>query len=181
MNIDCRKKSNRGFTMIELLVTVAILAIVTAIGIPGFVEIINDSRLTTNANQLVASLNLARSEAIKRSTKVYVANIGNQGRNWDNGWLIFIDENTNSIFDEDTDTLLKTYPALTNKDTLRVGRNINNWIAYKPSGLYETSTGRLNDSFRLCTVDEDEKVSRAIIVNSIGRARVTKNNVSSCS
>ncbi len=176
MNID----NNKGFTLIELMITIAIIGIVTAIGLPSFKSIMSSSRLTTNANMLVASLNLARSEAIKRNTIVYVANIGSVEQTWENGWNIFIDGNGNKVFDEgdEKDTLLKTYQALNNNYTLRVGGNIKRWLAYKPSGLYTTSTGRIGDSFRLCTMDADKNNSRKITLNNIGRARVGDNDLS---
>ena len=181
MNIYYKKReANKGFTLIELLIVIAILGIVTAIGLPGFKEIMSSSRLTTNANMLVASLNLARSEAIKRNTMVYVANVGSAEQTWENGWNVFIDENGNKTFDSSSDTLLKTYQSLDSNYTLRVGGNIKRWLAYKPNGLYKTSTGRKSDSFRLCTMDADKSNSRKITLNSVGRTQVSKNDVISC-
>ena len=58
--------------MIELIVTMVVAAIVLTLGVPSFRELINNNRLTSGANEFVTALNLARSEAIKRSVRVTV-------------------------------------------------------------------------------------------------------------
>lgn len=61
---------HRGFTLLELIVVVAITAIMVTIGIPSFLDNIRNNRLTTQANTFVGVLNLARSEAIKHGVRV---------------------------------------------------------------------------------------------------------------
>ena len=68
--VPSRAKRIAGFSLIELMVTVAVLAILVAIATPSFTAIINNNRLTSNANELVASLQLARSDAVARNTTV---------------------------------------------------------------------------------------------------------------
>jgi len=74
-----------GFTIIELMVTIGIAAILTAIALPNYREFSQRMIVTDNTNQLVGALNAARSEAVKRGRQVAV--IANGG-NWSAGWQI---------------------------------------------------------------------------------------------
>jgi type IV fimbrial biogenesis protein FimT len=170
---------NTGFTLIELLVTLVIIALIATIGFPNFTQTIRNSRLTTNANQLLSSLNYARSEAIKRATNVYVRRIGGASQNWDGGWNVFIDSDGDQIFNN-ADTLLKTYPPLANGYTLRTGGNYGDWVAFLSTGLTSGSGPGANDSFRVCATAGDLVNSRRISINVVGRARVSSGDVASC-
>ena len=73
-----------GFTLVELVVTLALVAILATLAAPSFRNVIADNRLVSCANQFVGTVNLARSEAIKRSTAVSVVNNGT----WSAGWQV---------------------------------------------------------------------------------------------
>lgn len=59
-------QNSKGFTLIELLITIAVLAIILAFAVPSFVNLIENSRVTTQSNTLLGAINLARSEAVKQ-------------------------------------------------------------------------------------------------------------------
>lgn len=85
----------QGFTLIELMVTIALLAILLALATPSFTSIINSNRLASHANELVASLQTARMEAVRRNTRTVVCRSDNgttcsAGAQW-NGWITFVD------------------------------------------------------------------------------------------
>lgn len=88
--------NQRGFTLIELMITVTIMAILTAMAIPSFSEVILKSTLTNQARDLMASSLLARSEAIKRNQTVTLCASSNGstcGGTWTNGWIVLTTDN----------------------------------------------------------------------------------------
>lgn len=78
-------KKYHGFTLIELMITIAIGAILMAIAVPSFQSLIEDQRTMSQANDLTGSLQLARSEAVKRGRAVSVTPTGG---NFSNGWTL---------------------------------------------------------------------------------------------
>ena len=78
-------KHSKGMTLIELMITIAILAVVAAIATPSLSNFINSNRLTGVANNLNATLISARSEAVKLKTDVTVAPVSGS---WSNGWTV---------------------------------------------------------------------------------------------
>ncbi|MGY3930041.1 GspH/FimT family pseudopilin [Aeromonas encheleia] len=89
-----------GFTLIELMVTIALLSILLTLGVPSFNSLIRNMSLTTQANQFVASVQLARSEAVRRNRNVLLsAQAGNAALHWERGWQVWSDNNGNGSLD----------------------------------------------------------------------------------
>ena len=96
-------KKTRGFTLVELMVTLAIAVILLSMGVPSMHDLIRNNRLSSATNQFVSSLNIARSEAIKqgRNATVCVSDTQNScsGADWGLGWLAWVDTNRNGNLD----------------------------------------------------------------------------------
>lgn len=104
-----------GFTLIELMVTLSVAAILLMIGVPNFRDFINNNRLSSQANDFVGTMTLARSEAIKQNRVVLVCPLETNasslcwptsgsptpccGRNWGNGTLIWVDRDNDDVVD----------------------------------------------------------------------------------
>jgi type IV fimbrial biogenesis protein FimT len=109
-------RAQRGFTLIELMVTIAVAAILVAMAVPGFQSAVNGNRLATAANEMVASLQTARVEAIRRNRRVAVCTSANANAGTNatcssagvDGWITFVDANTDGDFDKAGDTLVRT-------------------------------------------------------------------------
>lgn len=165
------KSFHSGFTLIELMVTLAVAAILLTVGVPSFQQLIRSNRLSTNTNEFVATLNLARSEAVKRGILVTVRKTNT---NWEGGWQIF----TDNISDGGTvgtkdgnDETLRVSAGLPVGYTLRGNNNFTNYIAFKSSGQ-SNNTG----SFAICDNTDGNALpepytSRLLIIDSVGRIR----------
>lgn len=180
--------ANKGYTLIELMVTMAAAAIVMAIAIPSFNGVVRSNRLTAYANDWVSTLNFARSEAIKRNVPVSVRRKSANSQEWEGGWDVFVDQNGNGTFNDDTDTtlcevgedcLLKTYDTLSVGYTLRTGSNSSykDYATYLAGGL---SQNQVSEVFRLCDNTQNTNASRTISINAVGRPSAGSGNAASC-
>jgi type IV fimbrial biogenesis protein FimT len=91
-----------GFTLVELLITIVVLTILLAAGVPAFQSFIKNNRVTGQANDLISAIQLARSEALKRGENIVVCASSDQATctgkdTWTDGWIVFSD------LDRDTD------------------------------------------------------------------------------
>ena len=88
----------RGFSILELMVVVAIAAILLTVGVPSFQTLVFNNRITTEINRFSGSLAIARSEAVKVNTRVVVCPTSDgascdKDADWENGWLTYIERN----------------------------------------------------------------------------------------
>ena len=170
-----------GFTLIELMIVMIIVAIFVTVGVPNFQNLISDNRLSTQANRLVSSLQLARSEALKLRTPVSVcrstdgANCAGAGA-WETGWLVFVDTNANG--NVDGELVIQSNSGLNSSNTLRAAAApFNDFVNYQPTGLQNAAAG----NFRLCDGNNpDVTQGRQITVTTTGRVQTAKGGLVSC-
>ena len=106
------KASTKGFTLIEVLTIMLVVAILASIGLPSMNRMLENNRLSANTNRLVSSLYAARSEAVKRNTSAVICtrNIagnacGGAGTTWNDGWIVFVDIDGDGVRDANEELL----------------------------------------------------------------------------
>ena len=99
-----RARTAFGFTLVELMVTIAVVAILAALALPSFSNSIRNTRLASTTNEFIAAVNLARSEAVRsnRAGQVCASSDGATcGTDWSQGWIVWSDANANGTPDAD--------------------------------------------------------------------------------
>jgi len=99
----------RGVTLIELLISLSIGAVLLASAVPAFQGLLEQLRLTTTTNELVLAINLARTEATSRHGRVAI--VPRVSDDWSSGWHVFIDRDDNGVLDPD-EAILRTFEAI---------------------------------------------------------------------
>ena len=193
------RSRHRGFTLIELMITLTVAAILLMVGVPNFQEFIKSNRLSARTNAFVADLNQMRSEAIKRGGRVSMCKSTTltgcaSSGGWEQGWIIFSDMN-GTAGQVDTgganpDVVLRKNGPSNGGVTIRGNSTVQTRISYNSAGTLDTSMSldgnpppalifcdnRISNSF-----NTNKAKARVIVISMIGRIRTMKGNNSTLS
>lgn len=174
---------SKGFTLIELMVTISIGAILLMVAVPSYQTFVSSSRMTAQSNDFLSALQLARSEAVKRGTLVSLCKSSNGtactvAGTWAQGWIVFVDGSVAGIVDG-TDAIIRVFPAISGNSTLVGSANIANFISYQSSGSTSLAAGS-NEIASLCPSAPARVTGRDIQITASGRARVQNPPAAAC-
>jgi len=155
MSDESMKQS--GFTIIELMMVIAIAGVMAAFAGPSFTTMINNNRITTQTNQFILAVQIARSEAVKRGRPISIT--ATDGSNWAQGWQV-LDEN---------DAVIQNFDAVPSGLTV-VSADSKTSFTFSGSGEVNTS-----DTLKVCKTGLD---GRNILITSTGRTRLVTTGVS---
>ncbi len=161
----------KGFTLIELMVTITVLAIILGLGLPGLRDFVLNNRQVSAVNEMVASLQYARTEAIARNRTVSLCpstdGASCSGSAWSVGWIVFNDDDADGAMDGGDEAVLRSVEPRGNLDFVSEG-GIANGVTYRRNGR-AAATG----TFRLCDL-RGASHGKQIVMDLAGRPQVQK-------
>lgn len=180
-----KRHNHSGFTLLELLIVVTIVAILSAIAAPSFQTMLLNNRLASATNDLLADLALARSESARQGKRVTlcISSDGEScgsGSSWQAGRIIFLDESgsgtTGTVDSGETIFRVTTAETGSNLTITASGFSSNRYIQFRPTGaLTSTTTG----TFTICD-NRSGNFGRTIQIIPTGRASLTS-STANCS
>ena len=166
----------RGFTIIEMMVALAVFAILVAIAVPSFKDATLRTNIKSVANELQASSYLARSEAIKRNGVVQLCSSTDgetcDGTAWKNGWIVFFDHPDPA----EPDVVVQRRGAVPHGIEVSDTTGGLTDLDYQPTGFGATVA-----SFKVCRkLPEVGREERRVVVDASGKAYVQKTKEGTC-
>lgn len=175
--------SSAGLTLIEVLVSLSVLAILASLAVPGLQALSASAALTGATSELLATLQLARSEALRQGRRVTVCRSQDQqtcdtdpNRRWDSGWLVFIDTDRSGS----TQAVVSAKDVITTRHgpvagTLRLLGNqpVSSFVSFASDGRGRTmGGGMLAGTLRVCSTSsalDDNRRAWDLVLSSNGR------------
>ena len=183
-----KKRLQNGFTLYELLITMLIVGVVLTLGVPNLAEFTANSRLTGTANDLHASFQLARSEAARAKANITICASADAlsgapscGGTWDQGYIVFIDDNGDLAFGGGTETVLRVHGPSDSNITLAVANDAA-YFSYASSGLGRGDVGGNPAVTQIFMCDDRGNIvaaggnsaARLFVATPLGRATILR-------
>lgn len=149
----------RGFTLIELMVAIAVLAVLVTIAVPSFQNLLNQNRVISTVNDLQSSMQLARSRAVTTNTSdryevCPITGCGSNGNNWSEGWI---------IYDSEEEAIIRTYSK--NQDLVTVSGT--------PVRISFNNTGGANVCLNIVVSSvQQPDITRSVVLRRSGYSQV---------
>ncbi len=178
------KKRTQGFTLIELMVVVALVAIMLALAVPSFASFISNYRATAAINDILQAVTQTRTEALKRGRKVTLAPVSGD---WRQGWTVFVEPaaTANQVYNSSSDELIYQHGPLPATITVAGANNSGtpfaglNYVIFDGTGYPRTSAGAMiaaNAGISIVNTNVLSSVTqyRTLCLAVLGRPRIVK-------
>ena len=179
----CPNCRSHGFTLIELMVVIAIAAILLTLAGPSFISAYRNARLNSYTNRMMAAINATRSEAMKRN--VFALMQPKNGSDWNTGWIIFVDTDMNMQLDRSKDIVIVEHESHDQDSFIQISSKTDvtgssgTLVAFDGSGFAKGNNASVpNTTLTLKRTDvpvaEQDGVTRRIKIARSGRVRACR-------
>jgi len=183
-----KKRHQNGFTLYELLITMLIVGVVLSFGIPNLSEFTANSRLSSSANDLHASFQLARSAAARSKTNITICASANAltagancGGTWDQGYIVFVDDDGDLNRAGATETVLRAHGEIATDVILSIANDAT-YFSYASTGLGRGDVGGNLAMTQVVLCDDRGNIvgpggnsaARLFVATPLGRATILR-------
>ncbi len=176
------KSTQAGFTLYELLITVVIVSVALSFAIPNMQDFRMNSRMTSTANDIHAAFHLARSESSRAKTNITVCASADQsscGGTWNQGFIVFVDEDGDLVRAGATETILRSHGPIAAGVSLAVADNAT-YFSFASTGLGRQNVGGNPAVSQIVMCDKRGNIvaaggssaGRLFVVTPLGRATI---------
>jgi type IV fimbrial biogenesis protein FimT len=174
------RRGSRGFTLLELMVTLTVAGILLGVGVPSFVDMVRNNRATANINELSTAFAIARSEAIRRGGNITVCRSSDAltcGTDWADGWIVAVDAAASDTAAPVLGAILRVWGEMPGDATVttRAAGTATDiaWVRFRPRGGVVTGAAMpLTLAVALAGCSGDQQ--RTLELNTVGRATATR-------
>ena len=182
MNKNIKTLSANGFTFIELMIVMTMVAVMAAIALPNLNQFIANNRLKSQMYSMLESINVARSEAVKRKVKTVMCRTtnftacGGTANTWTTGWIVYAKGETAIPYNSATDTIIGIGNAADDTVNIMSNSDGNEFVVYNADGsLNEAGTV----VYAICDY-RGESDGKQISIKLVGRAALTSGPITTC-
>ena len=181
-----KKRTENGFTLYELLITLLIVGVVLSLGIPNLTQFTANSRITGTANDLHAAFLMARGEAARAKTNITICASDDTvlprdcGGNWDDGFIVFVDDDADTVRDGG-EALLREHPSAAEGVSYAVADDAT-YFMFASTGLGRRDAGNNTPVSQVIVCDgrgtaqssAGFSAARLVVATPVGRATVVR-------
>ena len=167
----------KGFTLVELLVTIAIGTLLLVVAVPSFLAFQKNAQLSDAVSNFIAAINTARANAMKQGVDTYL--VPTIGTDWGTGWIVYADTNWNQSYDVGIDPVILGYdaPAASVSIVTSTGSFSNGYVRFNGSGYPKMKNNGFGGGV---LVMSNVTRSSSIIIDPAGRVRSCKTGTVGC-